>query len=68
MKKKYIVNEAKSLGGALSSGIPVIFTYKDKCPEVVCNKGKEADALELLSKMGIIKIIQPVKITPLVNH
>lgn len=50
-----------SLGGALARGIPVVFTGENQLPQVVCIPGKEKEALELMDKMGLIKLIRPVK-------
>lgn len=48
---------AKSLGGALAAGQPVVFTISGRPPEVMCQPGKELEALELLDKMGLIKLL-----------
>jgi hypothetical protein len=50
-----------SVGSALAEGKPVVFTGEGKLPEVVCEEGKEKDALELLVKMDIIKLMRPVR-------
>lgn len=47
---------AKSLGGALAMGIPVVFTVEDRTTEVICPVGKEQEALELLIKMKILTL------------
>jgi acetyl-CoA acetyltransferase len=48
---------AKSFGGAIASGVPVVMTGKDRVPEVMMQVGKEKEALEMLEKMGLIKIV-----------
>lgn len=63
VRKTTVMSNAKSLGGALAMGIPVIF-QSDKGIEVVCEHGKEAEALDTMEKMGIIKIMRPVLLTP----
>jgi hypothetical protein len=50
---------AKSIGEALAKGVPIVFTGKGRIPEVVCEPGKEAQALDILEKMDIIKILRP---------
>ena len=50
---------ARSLGEALATGVPVVFTAKDKVPDVVCEPGKELQALETMHKMGIINLMRP---------
>ena len=52
---------AKSMGEALSKGIPVVFTRESthQVPEVICEPGKEREALELLQNMGLIEIVRP---------
>jgi hypothetical protein len=51
---------AKSLGGALKEGSPVVFTRKEGGkPQVVCEPGKEREALELMAKMGLIELMRP---------
>jgi hypothetical protein len=51
---------AKSMGEALKRGQPVVFTRNDDtCPEVVCEPGRENEALELLAKMKKITLIRP---------
>ena len=56
---------AKSLGEALAEGVPVVFTKLDgSVPDVVCEPGKELQALELLEKMGRIKLIRPASKLP----
>lgn len=50
---------AKSFGEALSKGVPVVFTRKGTCPEVICESGKETEALQLLEKMNIITLLRP---------
>lgn len=49
----------KSIGEALMKGVPVVFTVKGRAPEIVCEPGKEKEALELLDKMGIVKMMRP---------
>ena len=48
---------AKSFGGAILEGGPVVMTSKEPgyIPGVMYWVGKEAETLELLDKMGIIK-------------
>lgn len=48
---------AKSFGEALAKGEPVALTAKDKRPQVLYHKGKEAEALKLLDDMGIIELV-----------
>ena len=49
-----------NMGGALAQGIPVVFTAADgRKPDVICEPGKEKEALELLEKMGIITLSRP---------
>jgi len=48
---------AKSFGGAIAEGTPVVITGKGMVPEVMMREGKEKEALEMLDKMGLIKII-----------
>ena len=51
----------KSLGEACAGGVPVVFTSATgEIPEVVCEPGKECQALETLAKMGLIKLRRPV--------
>lgn len=50
---------AKSLGGALKEGRPVVFTREGHPPEVVCEPGKEREALELMEKMKLIVLMRP---------
>jgi len=49
---------AKSLGGAMKEGLPIVFTAKDRIPEVWCRKDNRAEALELLDKMKLITIVE----------
>ena len=58
-RKEKVVAGAKSLGEALATGVPVVFTFKDRVPDVVCEPGKEMEALETLHKMGIINLMRP---------
>ena len=46
-----------SIGKALMDGKPVVFTGKDRLPEVVCKEGKEKEALELMAQMNLITLI-----------
>lgn len=48
---------AKSMGEALKNGEPVIFTFKDRVPELYMVPGKEKEALDLLVAKGLIKIL-----------
>lgn len=48
-----------SIGKALAEGKPVVFTGSG-VPEVVVPPGKEKQALELLEKKELIKVIRPV--------
>ena len=50
-----------SMGKALVEGKPVVFTGEDRLPEVVCEEGKEKEALELMEKMELITLIRPVR-------
>jgi rubrerythrin len=43
---------------ALKEGRPVVFTGKE-VPEVICEVGSEAEALDLLEKMELITIVRP---------
>ena len=48
---------AKSFGGAIMEGVPVIMMGgKGKVPEVMCRANKKAEALDMLEKMGLITI------------
>ena len=47
-----------SMGGALMSGTPVIMTGGGKI-RVVCQPGKEKEALETMDEMGIIQLMRP---------
>ena len=53
---------AKSIGEALATGAPVVFTFskvdKPVC-QVVCVPGKEQEALELLHKMKVVELLRP---------
>lgn len=49
---------AKSLGEALSKGMPAVFTSKDDVPNVVCERGMESEALKLLEDMNLICILR----------
>ena len=49
----------KSIGEALMKGVPVVFTVKGRAPEIVCEPGKELEALELLDKMKLIVLMRP---------
>ena len=48
---------AKSFGGAIAEGVPVVMTRQNGVPEVMMRVGKEKEALETLEKMGLIKIV-----------
>jgi hypothetical protein len=48
---------AKSFGEALAKGEPVIFTFPDRVPELYLRLGKEKEALDLLAKKELIKIL-----------
>lgn len=48
---------AKSFGGALMEGQPIVFTGENRIPEVMCRINKKAEALDLMEKMGLIKIV-----------
>jgi len=51
-----------STGKALIKGMPVVFTCSDgRLPNVVCEPGKEKEALELLERMSIITLSRPVR-------
>ena len=50
-----------SMGKALVDGKPVVFTGEDRLPEVVCEEGKEKEALELMVQMKLITLIRPVR-------
>ena len=50
---------AKSLGEALAKGQPVVFTIEGRPHQVVCEPGKEREALELMEKMGLILLMRP---------
>lgn len=50
---------AKSIGEALVKGVPVVFRIEGRVPEVVCEPGKEREALDLLDKLGIVKLLRP---------
>ena len=55
---------AKSFGGALKEGCPIVMTYKDnaKPTEIWYREGDEKRALELLVLKGIVqKVILPNK-------
>lgn len=47
-----------SFAKALKEGKPVVFTGKE-VPEVICEVGNEAEALNLLAEMGLITIVRP---------
>lgn len=50
---------AKSFGDALKESGPVVLMHRDRVggiPEVILVPGKELQALELLGKLGVIKI------------
>jgi len=47
---------AKGIG---SIGGAVVFTKDGDVPEVVCEFGKEPEALELLDRMGLIELMRP---------
>jgi len=51
---------ANSFGGALKSGEPVVLTSvapnPETAPMLILQEGKEKEALDILEKMGIIKI------------
>lgn len=55
------MEKARSLGGAMALGVPIVFTAKGRKPEVVCEPGKEAQALETMEKMGLITLLRPHK-------
>lgn len=57
--EKPVVHNVGSIGGALAAGIPVIFTSKDSKPQVICREGREREALETMSKMGLIELVRP---------
>lgn len=38
---------------------PVVFTAKDRIPQVLCEPGKEREALEMMDKMGLILLLRP---------
>lgn len=40
-------------------GVPVVLTAAGEKHSVICEPGKELEALELLEKMGIIKLMRP---------
>ena len=51
---------ATSFGGALMAGDPIVMRGEPYCfeiPEVFCRENKKAEALDLLDKMGIIRIV-----------
>ena len=50
-----------SMGGALAGGVPVVLTSQNpgSIPMVVCEFGKEAEALETMDKMGIVRVLRP---------
>jgi hypothetical protein len=48
-----------SVGTALAQGTPVIFTRDGGVPQLVCEPGKEVEALELLEAKGLI-----IRLTP----
>jgi hypothetical protein len=50
-----------SVGKALVEGQPVVFTGEGRLPEVVCEEGKEKEALELMVKMELITLTRPVR-------
>lgn len=52
---------AGSFGEALAKGIPVVLTASDgsRVPQVICEPGKECQALETMQKMGLIDLIRP---------
>ncbi len=50
---------AKSLREALVTGRPVIFTGEGHVPQVVCEIGKEREALELMQKFKLIELVRP---------
>jgi hypothetical protein len=56
-----------SVGSALAQGKPVVFVDTESGKdgkrkiEVVCEKGKEKDALETLAAMKIITLVRPVR-------
>ena len=52
-----------SMGEALAKGIPVVFTVEGRLPEVVCEEGKEKEALELMEKMKLITLTRPVRMS-----
>lgn len=52
-----------TLGKALASNVPVVFVRDNSRPQlsplVVCEKGKEAEALDMMEKMGLIERLTP---------
>lgn len=55
-----------SMGEALMKGDPVVLRSgrKGSVPGVVCGEGREKDALELLEKLGLIRIMRPQLMSP----
>lgn len=50
---------AKSIGEAISIGTPIVFTRDGMVPEVVCEPGKEKEALDLMHQLKLILLIRP---------
>ena len=50
---------AKSFGEVLAKGVPIVFLRKGDVPEVICEPGKEAEALDTMEKMNLIKVVRP---------
>lgn len=50
---------AGSIGEAMIKGVPIVFRIEGRVPEVVCEPGKEAEALELLHKLKLIQLMRP---------
>ena len=52
---------AGSFSEALEMGVPIVLTSKDGIPQVICEPGKERQALETMQKLGLIKLVRPKK-------
>lgn len=52
---------AGSFGEALAKGVPIVMTSSDgsRVPQVICEPGKECQALETMEKMGLIELVRP---------
>lgn len=58
-RKKGIM--AGSFGEALAKGVPIVLTFSgvSRIPQVICEPGKERQALETMEKMRLIELVRP---------